>query len=372
MKKSLYIAATIVLIASLGLWVAQSKKKISQNLKIGGAFALTGDAAAWGEASKNGAELAVEEINAHGGVGGKKLELAIEDTRSSSKDTVSAVQKLKSLDHARAFLVSWLDVYQGAESILEPGDIMISPDGGAEAINGTQNHPGVFTTWYRTGPKSDLAVKFMAEHGAKTLYLITENDSYYEAATNFMRVATKKYGVTVVGQDTPGEGADIRTVLAKAAAKKPDAVFFAFYDENKNAQFLNLYKNYFGEKTIVFGDELTLQNYASGKFPAELFNNIYFYGPRKPVNTFTQHYKERFSVEPVFGASTTYDAVYILAQMFAYAPSDPDTYLKSRSFNTKSFGEITFDQIGGVETKENYFSINQIQNGLVVEVVKPQ
>lgn len=53
-----------------------------ETVKIGGAFSLTGFVSAWGEADRNGAMLAVEEINKRGGINGKKVELIIEDTAS--------------------------------------------------------------------------------------------------------------------------------------------------------------------------------------------------------------------------------------------------------------------------------------------------
>ena len=372
MKHYTWQILVIAVVLISGTVFLTTNKPSRETIKLGGVFALTGDAAAWGEAAQNGARMAVEEINARGGVNGKKLELISEDTRSSSKDTISAVQKLQSFESVNALLVSWLDVYQGAESVLKPGTILIAPDAGVEAVNGTTNHPGVFSTWYRSGPKAELAVKFMSERGAKSLYILTENDSYYETFGQFLHNAAQKYDVRVIGHEKLNADTDVRTTLAKIRSAQPDAVFFAFYDQSKNTEFLNLYRNSFADNTIVFGDEITFQNYLSGDYPKELFNNIYFFAPRKPDEIFFANYTTRFGTEPVFGAGPTYDAVYILAKMFEDAPANPDEYLHSHTFNTASFGQITFDKIGGVQTTQNYFSIQQIQNGELVEIIKAE
>ncbi|GKT37072.1 Leu/Ile/Val-binding protein like protein, partial [Aduncisulcus paluster] len=73
----------------------QSKDDV---IKIGAILPLTGDAAAWGIPPKNAALLAVEQINADGGINGKKLELIVEDGGCDPKMGVSAINKLLSVD----------------------------------------------------------------------------------------------------------------------------------------------------------------------------------------------------------------------------------------------------------------------------------
>lgn len=362
----------IILVAVIGSYYLVVKdKKVSENqtFKIGGAFALSGDASAWGEVDLNGAIMAVEKINNEGGINGKKLELVVEDMRSTSKDAISAVQKLQNIDKVDALMVSWLDVYAGPESILKKGMILISPDAGTEAVNGTVKHPNVFSTWYRTQPKSELAIKYMASIGVKTLYMITENDSYYESVTKFTEEASKKYGVKIIGNERLNPGIDLTTSLTKIGAQKPDAVFVGFYDEKKATQFLKRYKDFLPKNTMVFGDELIEQNYSNSAYPKDGFEGIYFYSPRKQDKAFFDEYVARYKSSPVFGASTSYDTVFMIAQFLKDQPEDIDKYMRSRTFKTVSYGEVTFDDIGGITTTENYFTIKQIQNGAPADVL---
>lgn len=362
-----WIIGLVALVVIIGIVVISKKPSpvSSETIKIGAVLGLTGDAAEWGEQALNGAKLAVAEINEKGGVEGKKLELVVEDSKSTSKDTLSAVSKLQNINGVRAFLVTWLDVFQGAESALKEDAYIISPDAGIEAINGETVKSRVYSTWYRTELKSDLAVKHMAENGVKTLYLLAENDSYYTGALNFMKVAATKYGIEIVGSDQPTSADSLKSIMVKVKDRSPDAVFFAFYDEAKNYEFLSKRKSFLGDSVKVYGDEFTRQNYQSETYPKGSFEGIYFYAPQNPDKAFFDSYKATYGKDPVFGASTAYDAVYMIAEVSKKSPENIDAFMRSTTFDTASYGKATFDAIGGVQSKENYFEIKQIVEGQV-------
>lgn len=364
-RKGIVLIALLLIIGGMIAYQFFPKSE-DETLKIGAALGLTGDAAVWGEASRNGAELAVNEINRNGGVNGRKIELIVEDTKSTSKDTLSAVSKLKTIDKVDSFLVTWLDVYQGSESLLPDGKIMISPDAGVEAVNGAKTHSRVFSTWYRTGPKSELAVKHMSEQGIKKLYVIVQNDSYYATAAQFIEDASHKYEVEIVGKEMLNPGTDIKTVLVKIKSAKPDAVFFAFYDEEMNFEFLKRRETYLGSKVTIYGDEFVQQNYQREDMKG-LFENIFFHAPQRQERTFVDAYKAAYGKDPIFGASTSYDAVYMMAELFRDRPENIDSYMRSTTFNTVTYGEVTFDAIGGISTPSNTFTIQQIKNGIAIE-----
>lgn len=370
LKKNLsviIIVGVLVLVVLVGL--SRDKKSDQSSIVIGGAFTLTGDAATWGEVDRNGAQLAIDEINAKGGIDGRKVILAVEDTRSTSKDAVSAMNKLTSTVNPDAYLISWLDVYQGAENVLPPGRIMISPDAGAEAVNGGKAHPGIYITWYRTKPKSELSVQFLAQKGVKKLYIVTENDSYYTGVINFMKEAAQKNGIEIVAEQT-NTNADMNSVLTKISAAQPDAVFFGFYDQKKISDFLSKYRNFLKKDTVVFGDEIVQQNYASSQYPKGIFEGVYFYSPQEPSSSFLSAYREKYNSEPVFGAAPAYDSVYMIAKVLSDNPTDIDAYMHSKKFDTVSYGSVTFDEINAISTPINYFTIKQVQNGQPVIVSK--
>ena len=106
MKKSF---VSLLLISSLLISCVQKNGTISNNnngstIKIGVYADLTGQTSAFGQSTKNGVELAVEEINAAGGVGGKKLEILIEDDQGRPEQAKTAVSKLVNQDKVQVLI----------------------------------------------------------------------------------------------------------------------------------------------------------------------------------------------------------------------------------------------------------------------------
>lgn len=76
------------------LWMATAAMAAEDTIKIGFLASLTGDGATWGQEQKKGAEIAIEEINAAGGVLGKPLQLVVYDDRGRQEDAITSVRRL--------------------------------------------------------------------------------------------------------------------------------------------------------------------------------------------------------------------------------------------------------------------------------------
>ncbi len=378
-KKTKYTALAVLLIIVCsvlygGALTAPSNNALTtgDTIKIGAALALTGDAStvSWGEASKNGAQLAVEDINAKGGVNGKKVELLIEDMQSNSKGSVSAVTKLVTVDKAQAVILSWLDVYQGAAPLAETYNVpIITPDGGIEAINGEKIYKNVFSTWYRTDVKARKIVDYMAAHGVKTLAGLYQNDSYYTDFSSRIEKYAAGKGIKIVATERVNEGTtDIRSQVLKIKSAKPDAIMFGLYDDGNIYNFLKMHAESF-PGVQLYGDELVQDHYQLKKYEGLYDGTVYFHAAM-PKTDFVERYKARFGVEPMFGAGTTYDAVMILAKMLSEGVSrgEYDSYLQTHSFDTVSYGQMTFDEIGGVKTANNQFDLWRVEGDRAVKV----
>jgi branched-chain amino acid transport system substrate-binding protein len=387
-KVTLYITVVLVFAVLLFVgWKLSTNQNINrdQNLytdksseatgviKIGAALALSGDSSTveWGEASKNGAQLAVQDINAHGGIDGKKLELVIEDMQSSSKGSVSAVTKLLSVDKVKGVLVTWLDVYQGAAPLAATYNIpIITPDGGIEAINGEKVYPGVYSTWYRTDVKAEKIVAHMAKQGIKKLAGVYQNDSYYSDFSNRVKKYADTYGITVVETELINSGTvSMSTQLLKIQHAKPDAVIFGLYDE-KNVYSLLKAHHESMPQVKLFGDELVQDYYKQERY-AGLFEGATYFHASAPESGFAARYKEVYKKDPAFGAGTSYDAVMILAGWLANSAkhSSVSEYIDNSDFETVSFGKMKFDRIGGVDTANNQFDLFRIKGGVAEKVI---
>ena len=96
-KKAVSLAIVSVLALSMSACGGSENKSTgsTDTFKIGGIGPTTGDAAIYGKAVKNGAQLAVDEINKNGGINGKKIEYKFEDDQNDAEKSVNAYNSLK-------------------------------------------------------------------------------------------------------------------------------------------------------------------------------------------------------------------------------------------------------------------------------------
>jgi branched-chain amino acid transport system substrate-binding protein len=355
----------MVIVALIGWRIYAAGRQGSGTVKIGAALALTGDAAPWGEVSRNAAELAVNDINQAGGINGKKLELVIEDMKSSSEGSVTAVSKLVNVDNVSAVMVTWLDSYPGAEAVMPPAMPLISQDAAIESVNVPVNHPNVFSLWYRTSSKAEVTLDAMQKDGVKTLYLVTQNDPYYEKLDQFLEAGAQQRGIQIVASESLNVSDDARTTVAKISAKKPDAVFFGSYDDGLSVAFIKRYREIVGDAVPLYGDEFIEQDFKSSKYNPAWFEGVKYYVPADPNPTFAAAYEKQFGSPPLYSADTTYDTVKVLAKYLADHPADVNQYMRKTTFSTITYGDITFDDIGGIVSDDKAITEKEILNGTI-------
>ena len=337
-------------------------------IDIGAAIGLTGDSASWGEMSLKGAQMAADELNAQGGINGRKIEFVTEDTKSTAVGSISAVQKLVSVDHVAAiFGPTWLDEYQGSQGIVSGTKIpMISPDAGAEAISTPKVFPNVFSSWYRSQSKISVLIPYLASIGVKKMAIVMQNDSYYTDFGNRLKAEAVKYGITITDYDliNAGEG-DLRTLMTKIKENNPDITFVALYDQKSVDGFFKD-RAQINPSSKIAGDELW-QDYLDNPDYAKDFNGMYFFAPVTQDASFEVRFKQKYKGEvPKFAAANGYDTIMILAQALKNSPQDPVGYIKNTEFNTVTFGKMRFDSIHGVETNNITYVMKQFVNGKVI------
>lgn len=365
MKKVFWAILSIVVIVLAVSALGNNRSTSLGTIKIGGALTLTGDVAVYGEGTREGAQMAVDEINDFGGINGQKVEFLVEDTKSTSKDSVTAFTKLRSIDRVKHFMVGFLDNYPGVESLVGKDEIVMSVEASIEVVNGEVFHENVFTTWYRAQPKSELAVQHMAQIGKKRLYLAVGNDGYYATVADFMKEAAKKYGIEVVGADLLGPETDMKTILPRIKSSKADALFFGILDNGVYASFLKN-KHGFLKDVAVYTDEVAT-SYLGPEY-AESMEGVRFYNIIPPNQGFLERFKAKYKREPGITASVAYDTLNIIADVIKNKPSDIGKYVRSKTFDTASFGPVTFDQLGGIQTDKKYFLMQQIIDGKAVNI----
>jgi branched-chain amino acid transport system substrate-binding protein len=199
-----------------------------QPVRFGVDNPLTGTYAITGRNELRGMELAIEEINAKGGILGRRAELIVED--STSGDAGVAVQKAhKLIDRDKVdFLIG--NVNSGLTEAISQvafakGVFMMDPGGHADPITGTECHWNVF----QTCPSTTLLVNAIApdliKRFGKKFYFLVPDYAFGHGLLDAYNLNLKKYGATNVGADLiPLGTSDYSSYLIKAQSASPDVI----------------------------------------------------------------------------------------------------------------------------------------------------
>jgi branched-chain amino acid transport system substrate-binding protein len=199
-------------------------------VKIGLDNPLTGTYAAVGGNELHGCELAVEQINAKGGILGRPVQLLSED--STSGDAGTAVQKARKLierDKVNFLLgnVNSALSLAMAEVSNEKGVIHVVPGGHTDAVTGKSCHWNVFRVCNTTQMEANAVAPTLIKDGGKKWYYITPDYAFGHTLQAGLEVACTKLGGQKIGADlTPLGTTDFSSYLIKAQSANPDVIVF--------------------------------------------------------------------------------------------------------------------------------------------------
>jgi ABC-type branched-subunit amino acid transport system substrate-binding protein len=362
------IAIVIAIVIIIGIIISNKPQTESGEIVIGGAFALTGDIAGFGEMEKSGAEIAVEEINAKGGVLGKKLVLQIEDTNSTAKDTINAVSRLINLSKV-SYIVgpTFLDSLPGAQGVLKGKDVMVVDTTASADVINTPNNPNLVSLWYRTDHMSKQLVEAMVKNNTKRIGIVQQNDPYYKEFSDNVKKYAQENNIEVVAEDLYNPGTiDFKTILVKHKSNSIDGIVFAMYDKPMLTAFLK--QKYAIAPHITLYSNSDAQDYTVNPEYSEYLEGMILVIPYAAESEFMQKFNSKYNKVPYSNAVIAYDAVYVIAQMIEADPKDKVAYVKDATFETATYGDTRFDEIGRVVTKKQYSSAQIFTQGALQEI----
>ncbi|HEX3859747.1 MAG TPA: ABC transporter substrate-binding protein [Pseudolabrys sp.] len=217
-------AAGVVQIASpfvVPTWAADT-------VKIGLDNPLTGSFAANGKNELLGCQLAVEQMNAKGGILGRKVDLLVED--STTGEAAVAVQKANKLIERDKvdFLLGNINsalAQAMANVAFEKKVLHIVPGGHTDSVTGTQCHWNVFRVCNTTRMETNSVSKLLLKNYGKKWYFITTDYAFGRSLQAGFEASLKTAGGTELGADyAPLGTTDFSAILIKAQAAKPDAL----------------------------------------------------------------------------------------------------------------------------------------------------
>jgi branched-chain amino acid transport system substrate-binding protein len=201
-----------------------------ETVKIGLDNPLTGVYAALGKNELIGCQLALDQINAKGGILGRKAELLVED--STSGDAGTAVQKARKLiDRDQVnFLVGNINSALAAAMAnvsFEKSVFHVVPGGHTDPITGTNCHWNVFRVCNTTQMEGNAVAGALIKNAGKKWYYLTPDYAFGHTLQEGLEKASAKLGGTKLGADlTPLGTTDFSSYLIKAQAANPDVIIF--------------------------------------------------------------------------------------------------------------------------------------------------
>jgi branched-chain amino acid transport system substrate-binding protein len=202
--------------------------RAADNVKIGLDNPLTGTFAAVGKNELIGAQLAIDQINAKGGILGRKVDLLVED--STSGEAAVAVQKANKLIERDKvdFLLGNINsaLAQAMANVsFEKKVFHIVPGGHTDSVTGTQCHWNVFRVCNTTRMETNSVSSLLLKNYGKKWYFITTDYAFGRSLQAGFEASLKAAGGTELGADyTPLGTTDFSANLIKAQSTKPDAL----------------------------------------------------------------------------------------------------------------------------------------------------
>jgi branched-chain amino acid transport system substrate-binding protein len=349
-RTSMTIAALRFLLSGLAASLVFTSTSLGQEpIKIGEYASLTGKEASLGQSSHQGTVLAVETINAAGGVLGRPLELITEDTQSKSGESGTAVRKLISRDKVVAILgeVASSRSLEGAPICQNAKVPMISPASTNPKV--TEIGSYIFRVCFIDPFQGPVMAKFARETlKAKRMGLMVSSSSAYSVGlAKYFREAFVAGGGTVAAEQKYQEGdKDFKAQLTAIKAAGVDAIFNpGYYNEGalmvKQARDLGLEVPMFGadsweaEALMELGGKAVEGTYLCSHYSPQ--------DPSPRVQEFVSAYRRRWGsgYAPDSNASLGYDSVLVLVDAIKRAGSTDRAKIRDALAATRDFPAVT-------------------------------
>jgi len=207
MKKLLTITIMALLLMGCG----------SQNqIKIGNIAALTGYGAEWGTDENRAIELAIEEINAQGGVDGKRLKLISEDSQTDNQAAITAFTKLTEVDDIKFIIgTTWEAGTTAIVPLAAQQDVVLITPSSYKGVQ-DQNSDNLFSTYPPYGYEVQNLQSYFEENNLKNFIIIHHTEFFSEIMKDiFIQEADKNEWIVkeILAQDL--EERDFRTILLR-------------------------------------------------------------------------------------------------------------------------------------------------------------
>ena len=310
---------------------ASSEASSDKGFKIGGIGPVTGAAAVYGLAVKNGAQIAVDEINADGGINGYQIEFNFQDDEHDAEKSVNAYNTLK--DWGMQVLmgtVTSAPCVAVADKTNADNMFQITPSG--SSVECAQN-PNVFRVCFSDPDQGAASATYIAENKLveKIAVIYDSSDVYSSGIYEKFAAEAANQGLEIVDAEafTADSNKDFSTQLQKAKDAGADLVFLPIY--YTEASLILKQADTMGYAPKFFGCDgmdgiLQVEN-----FDTKLAEGLMLLTPfaadaqDELTQKFVTSYKENYGETPIQFAADAYDAIYAIKAAMEEADITPET-----------------------------------------------
>jgi branched-chain amino acid transport system substrate-binding protein len=333
----------------------QEAAKTDETVYIALTAPITGDYAEYGNNFKRSVEMAIDQINAKGGVLGRKLAVLVGDSKGDPKESATLAQKWTSDPRIVAQIGDFTSTCcLAAQPIYDQaGMVQLSP-----TSSHTKFAPGSKWSFSIVGTQAGEQ-PFVADYaynllGFRKIAVIHINNDWGVDTAKYFTESFKKLGGTITAVEKYFDGEkDFTAILTKLRASNPDALFMAAM-YNDGAAISNQ-RAKLGWNLPVVGPS-SLYSEQLLKLGGDSVNNLYtvvsFFtdDPRPEIQAYVTEFQKRYGVKPNFHAALAYDSMMLLADAMKRAGSFDRNKVREALQATKNFpglaGSITFTESG--------------------------
>ena len=353
MKKFFALLLAVMMVASMMTACGSgASKEASTAIKIGMSGPLTGGAAVYGTAVQAGMEIAVEEINAKGGL---QLELKCEDDEHDTEKAQNAYNVLKTWGmQVMAGPVTTAPCNVVAAECANDKIFMLTPSGsGASIIEYGDN---IFQVCFTDPNQGVASADYMATHDlGSTIGIIYDSSDVYSSGIRDKFVAqAQANGLNVACEEsfTADNKSDLSTQVTKCKDAGCDLVFLPFY-ATEAAQVLT-YADKIGYKPTFFGCDGMDGILAVEGFDSTLAEGLMLLTPFSAdasdaeTKAFVTKYQEKTGIVPNQFAADAYDVIYAIYQALVAGGATPEmSAAEINDILVAQFTSMTFDGLTG-------------------------
>ena len=309
--------------------------KAQDQVKIGFLTALTGITSIYGETQQRCFELAVDEINAAGGAGGRELTYIVEDDQANTKAGIDKTRKLIGRDKVDVIIgmIASLE-RQAALSVTSPAKKLLIY---TTYYEGNECDKYLVCTGQIPNQQIDPIVPWVMNNMGKSVYVMGSDYVWPRGSTEQLNKALEANGGSLVGADFfPFGTQDFGPAFSKIKDANPDIVWFMFAGSDSITS-VKQYRSFGMKPELVYHgwDEANLRAVTPGEQAGIIASMAYFQQLDTPVNNaFVKRFADKYGADKPINAigESTYVATWLYAKAVAKAGStDPEKIIPALS-----------------------------------------